>query len=159
MSRRTTECYTNVFKYIEKKFNLEPDGFITDFEQSMRNAIKKVYPNTVLRGCWYHFCAALRKKHLKLGMFKLLKENDLAKQLKKMLMSLPLLPEENFNEGYKHIKSCAENWALTKDFEQIFKYFEQYWFRQVIQVVYAYSNLFLVFMVLIEMCIFMFMFL
>lgn len=144
MTSRTTECYAAIFAYIEEMFKLEPGEFITDFEQSMRNAIQRVYPNTVLRGCWYHFCAALRKKHLKLGMSKLLKENDLAKQVKKMLMSLPLLPQENFNEAYQHIKSSAENWELAKDFEKIFKYFERYWFAQVIRVVNPYPYICLV---------------
>lgn len=132
MTKRNTECYTSVFKYVESVFQLEPKEIITDFEQAMRNSLRMVYPNTTLRGCWFHFCAALRKKHLKLGMHKLLKENDSAKQIQKMLMCLPLLPPKNFKEGYAYIKRCAEDWHLHKKFSKIFKYFENYWILQVI---------------------------
>lgn len=132
MTRKTTECYSSVFKYIEEKFQLGPGEIITDFEQAMRKALHERYPDTVLRGCWYHYCAALRKNHLKLGLNKLLKENSNAKQIKKMLMSLPLLPPENFKEGYEHIKYLAKDWNLSKAFDKVFKYFESYWFMQVI---------------------------
>lgn len=131
MTSRKTEC-----------------SFITDFEQSMRNALQIIFPNVLLRGCWYHFCAALRKKHLKFGMNALLKENVLAKQIQKMLMSLPLLPKENFYEGYGHIKRCAVDWDLTGDFNRVFSYFEGYWFPQVttvesssVHIIYLYMKI------------------
>lgn len=142
MTRKTTECYSSVFKYIEEKFQLEPREIITDFEQAMRKALNEQYPDTVLWGSWYHYCAALRKKHLKLGMNKLLKESDTAKKIKKMLMSLPLLPPENFKEGYEHIKHSAKNWNLAEAFDNVFKYFQSYWFLQVILAVLWHPYIF-----------------
>lgn len=132
MSSKTAVCYEAIFKFIEAKvFKLEPGEFVTDFELGMRSAINKCYPEVPLRGCWYHFCAALRKKLLKLGLHNLLKSSSLARIIKKQLMSIPLLPVEYFKEGYDHIKRSAENWNLSASFEGMFTYFESYWFSQV----------------------------
>lgn len=132
MSSKTAECYKAIFKFIEAKvFKLQPGGFITDFEQGMRSAINKCYPQVPLRGCWYHFCAAIRKKLLKTGLHSLLKSNALARVIKIELMSLPLLPANHFKEGYEHIKRSAKNWKLSSNFKEIFAYFENYWFTQV----------------------------
>lgn len=132
MTKRTTECYNAVFEFIEKRLlKLEPDEFITDFEQAMRNAIQKRYPNAVLRGCWYHFCAAIRKKMMSLGLHSLLKSNSKAAKIKIMLMNLPLLPAKHFSEGYQHIKCKARKYGLLQKFQKFFVYFENYWFAQV----------------------------
>lgn len=133
MSERTASCYKAVFKFIEANvFKLEPSEFITDFEVGMRNAIQECFPGIRLRGCWYHFCAALRKKLLKLGLHALLKQNGFARHVKKMMMCLPLLPAENFVEGYDYIKKKAGDWKISDQFEQMFAYFEQYWFAMVL---------------------------
>lgn len=68
MSNRLTECYSAVFNFIETNvFKLEPTEFITDFEPSMRKAINTVYPGIALRGCWFHYCRAIKKMAIKLG--------------------------------------------------------------------------------------------
>lgn len=132
MTNKDTESYSRVFRFIEEKlFNLEPAEFITDFEGGMRKAIERCYPHARLRGCWFHYSAALRKKLLNLGLNKLIKGDDNARSIKKMMMSLPLLPEDDFMQGYNHIKSLAYKWQLLREFRPFFLYFEQYWILQV----------------------------
>lgn len=133
MSSKTAACYKEIFKFIESKvFKLEPGEFVTDFELGMRSAINKCYPGVPLRGCWFHFCSAVRKKLLKLGLHKLFKTDSLARKIKMQLMSIPLLPVEYFNAGFEHIKRSANNWKLFASFEGMFTYFESYWIPQVI---------------------------
>lgn len=146
MSHKSEICYKAVFTFIQKTvFKLEPAEVITDFEAGLSNAIKNCYPNIRLRGCWYHICAALRKKRMKLGLHTLLKLSQYARAIKKMLMSLPLLPAEHFEEGYKHIKDCANRWNVSSDFKEMFAYYESYWFNQVqneICLLYLYKHYF-----------------
>ncbi|XP_031623037.1 uncharacterized protein LOC116340597 [Contarinia nasturtii] len=131
MTKRTAVCYAAIFNFIENNvFNLEPSEFITDFEAGMRCAIERCYPTAQLRGCWYHYCAALRKRLLKLGLHNLLKWNSQAVIIKKELMSLPLLPSEYFNAGYVHIKKLAKQWRLSNSFKNFFEYYEQFWIQQ-----------------------------
>lgn len=132
MTRKTESCYTAVFQYIETHvFSLKPAEMMTDFEAGMRNSIKTVYPKTRLRGCWFHFCSALRKKSLRLGLRPLINSNRHAKLVFKELLSLPLLPAVNFVQGYMHIKKIAQSYGLLKYFRHFFVYFESFWLVEV----------------------------
>lgn len=136
MTHKTKKCYLAVLKYIKAKvFDPEAAEFMTDFETGMRSAIKKCFPSAIIRGCWYHYVAAWRKRMRMMGMTKLLKENKNAKKLKKMLMNFPLLPAELFENGYKFIKEQANSWKLFHSFKKFFAYFERQWIYEVKKIV------------------------
>lgn len=132
MTRRTTAIYADVFRFIEKRiFKMKPAEFITDFESAMRKAIRLRYRKAVLRGCWYHYSAAIRRKMIKLKLFGLLKHNYKARAIKVMIQGLPLLPSEFFDQGYKYVKRLAHEWNLFAKFRNFFVYFEEFWIREV----------------------------
>lgn len=132
MSNRKTKTYKAVFEYIEKNvFKLKPTEIITDWEAGMRNALRFCYPSAILRGCWYHYCAAIRKKFLKLGLHFLLVSDYNARFIKQQIMSLPLLPPENFETGYAHIKNMAKEFDFYEKLIPFFTYFDDYWLKQV----------------------------
>lgn len=134
MSHKSAESYSHVFRFIEENvFELDPADIITDFEAGMRKAINEVYCGVRLRGCWYHYSAALRKKFLELGMKKFTKKNKKARRIKKMMMSLPLLPAEHFMDGYTFVKQQAIKWRLFTRFKAFFTYYERYWIAQVVR--------------------------
>lgn len=143
MTHKTKKCYTAVLKYIKSNIlDFEAAEFMTDFEAGMRSAIKKCYPSAIVRGCWFHYVAALRKKLRLMGMSKLLKSNSNAKTLKKMLMNLPLLPAEMFEKGYTFIKRQASSWKLFNSFKKFFAYFERQWITEVgFRVIYSYIEM------------------
>lgn len=121
-----------MLKFIEANgFNLEPAEFITDFEDGLRKAIKTVYPNVKLNGCWFHYVRAIQRRSAKLGMRKFLKKNRKGKKIQKQLMSLPLLPPEMFDEGYQTIKKLTARSKLYNRFKKLFAYYDQYWLNQV----------------------------
>lgn len=132
MTRRTAQCYIDVFNLIENKvLKLNPTEFMTDFEGGLRKAIENLYPHAALRGCWFHFCQALRKNALRFGLNSLLKEEPEAKLILKALMCLPLLPENRILEGYWHIKHSAVENGFMHAFRKFFNYFESYWIVKV----------------------------
>lgn len=132
MSKKTTACCIAVFEYIEANlFHLEPVEFMVDFEKGLRKCLNKVYPNSIIRGCWYHYCAAFRKKSRKLGMTPLMNINADAKVILKELMSLPLLPSDKFEMGYVQVKQMTEACHLKNEFKALFSYFDSFWLRQV----------------------------
>lgn len=131
MSNRTAESYTAVIEYIEKNvFQLKPASLMTDWELGMRKALKICYPNTVLRGCWFHYCSNIKKKLLKLGLDCVLKSCVDAKMIAKEFMSLPLLPKEHFEAGLNHIKSTIRQCQLSPAFRTFLTYFN-FWVNQV----------------------------
>lgn len=134
MSRKTAHLYTKVFKYIEKKlFKMSPSSFMTDFELGMRKAIRDVYPNAILNGCWYHYCAAIRKKLVELGLYKQIKDTESnVRVIYRMILSLPLLPSEMFIDGCKFIRAEAQTLGLQNIFKSFFAYFQRYWINTMV---------------------------
>lgn len=140
MTRKTSMCYLAIFEFIEEKiFKLKPAEIMTDYEDGMRLAIKKRWIGVVIRGCWFHFCRAISKKSRKLGMSSFLKENRVARIIQKKLMSLPLLPANQIENGYKTIQKFARKRGLSGRFSKLFKYFGSYWLNQVSLDVFAYT--------------------
>lgn len=131
MTRKTSQCYSAVFKYIEEKMNfkLKPAEFMTDYEEGMRLAIKKRWSNAVIRGCWFHFCRAVDRRFRRLGLNRI--KNKHAKKIRKMLMSIPLLPAHLIHEGFEIIKRFAKKHRLFKRFTKLFSYFQRQWLSQV----------------------------
>lgn len=143
MTRKTAKSYLAVFEYIERNlFALGPKEFMTDFEDGMRLAIKKHWPNVVIRGCWFHLCRAIDNKTRALGMVKMLKSHQDARMLKKQLMSLPLLPADQIIEGYKAIKKMAKQCKMLKKLKSLFIYFENYWLKQVGSLPFVFRDSF-----------------
>lgn len=133
MSNRKTECYEDVFRFIEEKvFKLEPAEFITDFELAMRKAISKCFKGTTLRGCWFHYCTALRKNALRLGMDSLFKKSSTARLIYHQLMSLPLLPPDEILRGHDYVIKKAKSEGLYEQFRALFKYFSSQWLVEVL---------------------------
>lgn len=140
MTSKAANCYDDVFEYLDNIFNLQPKQFMCDFEGGMRKSLKKKYPNASMKGCWFHYCACIRKRARKLGVSKLWnqksrKENNEAateaKKIYKMVQSLPLLPEKYFFVGYQYVKCSASKINLDKQFAKLFEYFDRTWIMEV----------------------------
>lgn len=53
MNSKKQKCYEAIFRYIEEKVtNLNPKSFHTDYEAGLRAALRAVYSNVQLKGCW-----------------------------------------------------------------------------------------------------------
>lgn len=134
MTRKTAESYKALFEYIEKEiFKLKPAEFMTDYEDGMRLAIKTHWPTVTIRGCWFHYSKAILKRCRKLGLAKLLKENDNASAIKKQLAALPLLPAHQIEEGFTAVKKLATKKKLSKRFGRLFSYVRRYWLNSQVR--------------------------
>lgn len=132
MTTKRTDCYAAIFNYIEDNvFNLLPRQFTTDWEQGLRKALLQVYPKTELKGCWYHYCMALRRKSLSLGIGKLLNRNENAAEIYRQLKCIPLLPANFIEDGFNAIKHKARFDDLLQEFEELFDYYQRNWLKLV----------------------------
>lgn len=137
MTRKTPECYLAVFEYIEQNlFEMKPAEIMTDYEDGMRLAIKRYWPNVVIRGCWFHMARAVNKRHRRLGLSKIKNKNR--KIIKRMLLCIPLLAADRIQEGFQAIIAFAKKKRLFKRFAMLFKYFERYWLNN--QVTFVKKN-------------------
>lgn len=120
--------------------NLCPTEFMTDYEASMRLSIKTIFPNAIIRGCWFHYKRALQMKCAKLGLKAFMNKNDEAKIILKKLENLPLLNSTQIRTGFDHIRAQAEVNGILEDLTPLFKYFEQYWLRRVSTFSFEFSH-------------------
>ena len=70
MSKKSRNIYMHCLQYINTNlFQFHPSSFTTDYKNSMRNAIKQVFPMVTLKSCWFHYCQALKRNAGKIKNF------------------------------------------------------------------------------------------
>lgn len=129
MTRKTEESYKAVFEYIHNNIiQLDGKAFMSDYEKAMRNALKKLFPNSKMDACWFHFTQAVKKNAAKYpAMMKLIRSNTDAAKIYYKLQALPLLPASEINAAFQMLKSQAP----TK-FKKFLVYYERQWLGSVI---------------------------
>lgn len=132
MSRKTQQCYENVFQYInDNLISLKCKSFMSDYESAMRNAIQKYSGESKMYACWFHFARACRRYASGLTNFliQLRKDEKLRKIFNKFL-SIPLLPSENIFQAFMIISEEA-NKKNSEMFAPFIKYFRKQWIMKV----------------------------
>lgn len=92
--KRTYE--TMLIKIKEALPNFNPIKFTLDFEAAAMNAIKTVFPETIIRGCFVHFQRSVMRKARSLGLL----EHEEPTQHVKLCTSLAFLPKEDIEDGW-----------------------------------------------------------
>jgi hypothetical protein len=130
MSRKTKECYQHLLRYIDENLvQLKLASFITDYEASMRKAVQSLFPAAKIRGCWFHFCQALRRKVAKLPkLAKQIRHDQKVKRLYHKFLCIPLVPATKIISAYNELKTEAKSFTRFKPF---LKYFEKQWLLKV----------------------------
>jgi MULE transposase domain/FLYWCH zinc finger domain len=130
LSNKTQDTYTRMLRIIKiKLFNnnvlFYPTMIQIDFEQAAYNAIRAVFPETVVRGCYFHFGQSIWRNVQKLGLLSLYHENIQFKKFVQCTSTLPLLPLERVDWSWQYIKSLypSENTAVL----ELISYVENTW--------------------------------
>ena len=100
-----------------------PDDILIDFERGALNAINEVFPDTNVKGCFFHLCSNVWKHVQAAGLqVRYLEEPEFALQLR-MLTALAFLPPQNVTAGF--VSVCNE---IRRNFgdaaEELLAYFE-----------------------------------
>lgn len=138
MTKKTREAYTHAFQFIESNiFHFKAAVLHTDYETALRKAVEIAFPNASVKGCWFHYCQALRRNSVKIPNFcKLIKSSEEYIKWYRTFLSLPLVSPEHIEEMFLILKN--ETLEFSKKHQEclsIFvKYFEKQWMRKVIFV-------------------------
>ena len=135
MNKKSEEAYISLFKYLDENiFKLNAATFMTDYETAMRNALKLIYPNSKLYGCWFHFCQAVRR-HLIIQkrsvLLPFIRNNKNASLIYHKLLALPLLPAKSIPVMFEALKLQAQTFDSEKLFNKFFNYYEKQWIQKV----------------------------
>lgn len=134
MNGQTTEDYANIFKCIRDGIisfdgtTRTPRSATSDFEQAIRLALVKVWPNIRVVGCNFHFCQALRRHARGLGSISVhLIVGSMHHKIIIMFMRLSLLPLERIDAGFEFLLEFIRTNELDEDFLEFIDYFKRTW--------------------------------
>ncbi|CAF3730827.1 unnamed protein product [Rotaria socialis] len=131
-SNRKHDTYAAIFRSLKRiglkmGFDLKPLSIICDFEQSFMNAVTNELPQTIVTGCWFHFCQSCYRNIQKLGMMNLYEDDAESRELLRGFMGLALLPIDRIYEGYEILKQRVTTSSQAKQLNAFVSYFEHEW--------------------------------
>ena len=129
MMGKSQPAYEAVFEKIREIVpGMKVKEFIVDYERQVWNALRKVWPASSVRGCWFHYCQCIRRKVQNLKINKAVFEHGGANKMEKRLMTLPLVDKNNipllFLELKRHYQTQI---ARCPGVKALFDYMELMW--------------------------------
>lgn len=139
MSSQTTDDYAAIFIFLRDILfgvNQAVLSVTSDFEQAIRAAVRKVWPQADVNGCNFHLCQAVEKNAKnKPGLAGgKLAAGTIHRKIIIMFMRLSLLPLERINAGFVSLldyiqeKGSDDDDFEPSDFDDFIEYFNQTWF-------------------------------
>lgn len=130
MSCRTTDAYVHALNYLHTNvLPLCAKGIISDFELALRNALRKVVPETPLISCWFHHCQCLRRNIASNSeLFKLIRSDKKAFEFYRTFQCLALLPDTKIENAF--VQVAHEALKSFPQFESFVRYYEKQWIKQ-----------------------------
>lgn len=130
LENKTTEIYIRLLNHCKDLihsagFQLNPLSIVIDYEYGMYNAITLVFPNTIIRGCYFHFGQAIWRKMCFFGLKRLYNSDVNFLKVVELISAIPLIPIEEINTAWVYIKTLYP--SRETDVLAFFEYFESTW--------------------------------
>ncbi|XP_055384349.1 uncharacterized protein LOC129614007 [Condylostylus longicornis] len=123
-------CST-IFAYLRDDLKIRPKILICDFDPILQTSLSYIYPDTVIKGCWFHYTDAVLSQ---MKLLKLKKETakGIGASALKMLLVLPLLPPEYMVPGLESTRKWMEEKTIfSEGLSNLCDYVENHWLRAV----------------------------
>ncbi|KAI5645456.1 MULE transposase domain-containing protein [Phthorimaea operculella] len=147
------ETYEKLFQILKENFGLVISKLKCDYEMAVINAVKKIFPDVRVKGCFFHFSQAIWKNAVDLGLIKRKKrqlkkkarqiqtseEEKVMKKIVKYTCNLALLPASYIPEGWEEIMKLMPE-ENNPNIEQFKNYFITQWFSSVTADVWCCVN-------------------
>ena len=112
-----------------------------DFEPAIANSLEAAW-NCEVKGCWFHYCSACRKKFGNVGLFADANKNRSLDAWLRSFYPLALLPAEKIADGYQWVKDQLPTVLQTFEDDvkrrecqamciKVNRYWERFWLAQV----------------------------
>ncbi|XP_034935332.1 uncharacterized protein [Chelonus insularis] len=120
--------YVEILKQLQiLEPRLDPKTIIVDFEIAFIHAVKEVFPNVLVKGCFFHYTQAIWRKiqayHLQNNYAK---DSEYALNLK-MLFAIPFVPECDVVAAYDELISTDFYIKHESELEELLSYYENIW--------------------------------
>jgi len=129
-TNKSYSLYYNIFSYIKSlineyslEINFKKMFIMMDFEKPSRKAIKDIFPECNLMGCFFHFSKALWNKAKKKGLLK----KEYFKKTYTLIFSLKIYIFIRESEKEEYLKEIKNYFKENQKFKSLIDYFEKYW--------------------------------
>ena len=120
--------YTRALEIIQQSVDgRKPDNIVCDFEGAFIGACHSIYPDTNIKGCYFHFRQCVYRHIQQCGLQTLYAENLEFSSAMKMLAGLAYVPVDDVVQAYEELLDTVyfvDNEELLEDF---LDYFETTW--------------------------------
>lgn len=128
MTDRNASTYELVINEIESKWHLNLTKAWVDYERNLRNAIRNKYADIDMKGFWFQFCIACRRKCKAFdNFFEHLWANPRSSVLYHQYLCLPLIPQSEIGSAFQYLKGKSTS---HEGFGQLNDFFEKVWMRR-----------------------------
>ena len=120
---KDSPTYTRLFRLIVDKANElgmgQPHGFrpnlvIIDFEAAIARSLRYVLRGVTIKGCYFHYCQALRRRYQRLGLTNYVYTPGTVRTVIYRLMCLPFVPVEDVVRVFEVIEN-PNGWDVLYD--------------------------------------------
>lgn len=127
LSNKSQNTYERLFKILKDQFTVHINYYKCDYEIATINAIKNIFPDVKVSGCYYHFSNAVWKKSKELGFDNVVANiGDVEVNMTLLYIQLALLPPNMIPEGYLDLSHLLTG---NEVFDKFNKYFTNQWIR------------------------------
>lgn len=124
LGNKTRATYKILFRLIKSQIpQFNPKTILLDFEKAAMLAVKDIFPETSVRGCFFHFSRSLWRKADEIGITK----SVLFRKHIKRCVVLAHLPKEAVENGWLYIMSQCPN---DKNIVKFNDYFVRTWLNE-----------------------------
>lgn len=125
LANKTQYTYARMLREIKNLIGVfQPESFMVDFEQSMLRAIEREFPETQVKGCFFHFGQCIWRKIQACGL-KQRYENDPEFALRlRMLSALAFVPIGAVTNAFE---SLCRDGIFNEEMFPVVDYFEDTW--------------------------------
>ena len=107
---KDTAVYTLLFRLLcdkAREFGLEfrPDVVCVDYEAAITRSIRYVLRGTVIKGCYFHYCQALRRRYSREGLTNHVFHPGTVRTVVFRLMCLSFLPVEDIGPTFQIVSN------------------------------------------------------
>ena len=132
MEEKTTRAYEILFNVL-KDNGVVVKVFMSDFEKSSRNAVRRIYPDVQVKGCWFHYTQSIMRRVKRVGLQREYASAPFVDVAVRRLFALAFVPEAEVAAAVDmiddEISECGNETVAAK-MNELMNYFKKTWLRK-----------------------------
>lgn len=121
--------YTEFLSQVRDKLAFSPLSITSEFERSFLNASKKIFSQTNLYGCYFHFKQSMWRKIVEIGLKDAFNDDDDVRLMLKFPQTLAFIEPIHVVEAFNKIKTKVTDEKVL----EFYKYIEDYYVGKMIE--------------------------